>query len=273
MPLAPIGPRESSVAACAQALRSAILSGELAVGARLPPERTLAETFGVNRVTVRGALAQLEAARLVSVRQGSGYLVRDYRREGGPDLLPSIVALAADEAARVEVARDLLRVRRQLARAVFEAIAERADAADVANIRAAVARFAAIAAEKPGPARMAEADVAVTTAVVEAAHSAVLALCLNPVAGVVTRFPGLREAMYAAPEQNVAGYRALLLWLESRRLDLADLIVAELARRDEATLAALTDASSPAAAPRARKASPPAERSPRTTPAPPRRRR
>jgi DNA-binding FadR family transcriptional regulator len=253
MPLVAIAPRESSVAACAHALRSAILSGEIAVGARLPPERTLAETFGVNRVTVRAALSQLEAARLVSVRQGSGYLVRDYRREGGPDLLPAIVALAADAGARLGVARDLLRVRRQLARAVFEAIAERAGPADVKRIRAAVERFAAIAAENPGPARMAEADVEVTTAVVEAAHSAVLALCLNPIAGVVTRFPGLREAMYAAPESNVAGYRALVLWLESRRIDLADLIVAELAKRDEATLDALAKASSPAAAPRARK--------------------
>jgi DNA-binding FadR family transcriptional regulator len=239
MPLAAIAPRESSVAACAHALRSAILSGEIAVGARLPPERSLAETFGVNRVTVRAALGQLEAARLVTVRQGSGYLVRDYRREGGPDLLPAIVALAADESARIGVARDLLRVRRHLARAVFEAIAERARPADVKRIRAAVERFAAIAAEDPGPARMAEADVEVTTAVVEAAHSAVLALCLNPIAGVVTRFPGLGEAMYAAPETNVAGYRALVLWLESKRIDLADLIVAELARRDDATLAAL----------------------------------
>jgi GntR family transcriptional regulator, transcriptional repressor for pyruvate dehydrogenase complex len=257
MPLAAIAPRESSVAACARALRSAILSGEIAVGARLPPERALAETFGVNRVTVRAALSQLEAARLVTVRQGSGYLVRDYKREGGPDLLPAIVALAEDEATRIGVARDLLRVRRQLARAVFEAIAERARAADVTRIKAAVARFAAIAAENPGPARMAEADVEVTTAVVEAAHSAVLALCLNPIAGVVTRFPGLREAMYAAPESNVAGYRALVVWLESRRIDLADLIVAELARRDEVTLAALAKAASPAVTTRARKKSPP----------------
>lgn len=254
MPLTVIAPRESSVAACARALRSAILSGEIAVGARLPAERALAETFGVNRVTVRAALSQLEAAQLVTVRQGSGYLVRDYRRSGGPDLLPAIVALAADEAARIDVARDLLRVRRQLARAVLEAIAERAGPADVARIKAAVARFAAIAAESPGPERMGEADIEVTVAVVEAAHSPVLALCLNPIAGVVTLFPGLREAMYAAPESNVAGYRALVVWLESRRIDVADLIVAELGRRDEATLAALAKASSPAVVTRAARA-------------------
>jgi DNA-binding FadR family transcriptional regulator len=258
MPLAAIAPRESSVAACARALRSAILSGEIAVGERLPAERALAETFGVNRVTVRAALSQLEAARLVTVRQGSGYLVRDYRREGGPDLLPAIVALAEDEDSRINVARDLLRVRRQLARAVFEAMAERAGPDDVEHIKIAVARFAEIAATNPGPARMAEADVDVTTAVVEAAHSAVLALCLNPIAGVVTRFPGLREAMYAAPEHNVAGYRALVIWLESRRADVADLIVAELGRRDEATLEALARASAPAAPPRVTRARAPA---------------
>ncbi|MEA2250209.1 MAG: GntR family transcriptional regulator, transcriptional repressor for pyruvate dehydrogenase complex [Solirubrobacteraceae bacterium] len=52
-------------------IRSAIVSGRLEMGARLPPERTLAEQFGVSRVTVRDALRGLEAMGLIEVRVGA----------------------------------------------------------------------------------------------------------------------------------------------------------------------------------------------------------
>jgi DNA-binding FadR family transcriptional regulator len=55
----------------ADQIRSAILSGRLREGERLPPERELAEQFGVSRVTVRDALRGLEAMGLVEVRVGA----------------------------------------------------------------------------------------------------------------------------------------------------------------------------------------------------------
>lgn len=53
-------------------LSDAIRSGELSPGDRLPPERELAERFGVSRVSVRDALRSLEALGLVEVRVGAG---------------------------------------------------------------------------------------------------------------------------------------------------------------------------------------------------------
>ena len=47
--------------AIADQIRSAIVSGRLPQGERLPPERELAAQFGVSRVTVRDALRALEA--------------------------------------------------------------------------------------------------------------------------------------------------------------------------------------------------------------------
>jgi DNA-binding FadR family transcriptional regulator len=47
------------------------MSGRLTEGERLPPERELAEQFGVSRVTVRDALRALEAQGLVEVRVGA----------------------------------------------------------------------------------------------------------------------------------------------------------------------------------------------------------
>lgn len=55
----PRGTKPLHVAIAAQ-LAAAIASGQLPPGARLPPERHLAESLGVSRMTVRQALGELE---------------------------------------------------------------------------------------------------------------------------------------------------------------------------------------------------------------------
>jgi DNA-binding FadR family transcriptional regulator len=232
--------RESTVGACARAIRTAILSGEIGAGEKLPPERELASRFGVNRVTVRSALAQLEARRLLSVRQGSGYVVRSWRREGGPDLLPAVGSLAGEGKALVAVARDLLLVRRQLARAVLERLVESADARDIVAAGAAIEAFARVAARGGSSSELAAADVDVVAALLEATHSPVLQLCLNPIVAVLAELPALRDAIYRDPARNVRGWQALVAWLPARRRDLVDGIAAILADNDEATLSALS---------------------------------
>lgn len=52
----------------AEQMRSAILDGSLASGARLPPERELARQFGVSRATLREALRHLQAQGLIAPR-------------------------------------------------------------------------------------------------------------------------------------------------------------------------------------------------------------
>src|SRR5206468_9282908 len=59
-----------------QKLREAILSGELAEGARLPTERTLASELGVNRTTVMNAYNELASEGLIEGHVGRGTLVR-----------------------------------------------------------------------------------------------------------------------------------------------------------------------------------------------------
>ena len=54
-----------------------ILIGERAVGSALPPERELAERFGVSRLVLRQAIHRLAAMDLVRVRQGAATLVLD----------------------------------------------------------------------------------------------------------------------------------------------------------------------------------------------------
>src|SRR5260221_8643019 len=55
-------------------LEAEIERGRRPVGSRLPPERALAEHFGVSRVTLRRALGEVARAGTVA-RPGSGWLV------------------------------------------------------------------------------------------------------------------------------------------------------------------------------------------------------
>src|SRR5512139_2401927 len=79
MPLQSIEPRRL-YRQIADQLRGLILSGEYAVGARLPAERDLAAQLKVSRPSVREALIALEVEGLVEVRAGSGIHVRATER-------------------------------------------------------------------------------------------------------------------------------------------------------------------------------------------------
>jgi len=229
----------TAVHTCAQTLRESILRGKLPAGLRLPTERALAEQFGVHRSTVRSALAQLEAEHLVSARQGSGYTVHDFRREAGPDLIGTLAALAGS-AEQTAIVRDLLLVRRTLARVVLERLPERADDAGLRAVDGAVDRFQELAAGDAPLEALAHADLECIAALVAATKSSVLQLCLNPVASLLARLPRLQRAMYSDPRTNVDAYRAVIAWARSRQRAGLDSLLGALEQRDEATLAALT---------------------------------
>ncbi len=57
-------------------VRSAVLTGALGAGMRLPPERELAALLGVNRTTVMHAYQELAADGVVEARPGRGTMVR-----------------------------------------------------------------------------------------------------------------------------------------------------------------------------------------------------
>jgi GntR family transcriptional repressor for pyruvate dehydrogenase complex len=226
--------RTSSVELCARSLRDAVLRGTYPAGDRLPPERQLATTLGVNRVTVRGALAELVKEGLLSVRQGSGYEVREALSSGGIELLPSLAA-HFDRRANVEAVRDLLAVSRAIAGVVLERLSHhRPSRAGVTAISKAIDVLEAML-PKPQIADFARADLDVLRAVVSTTGSAALQLLINPIGDVLLAMPGLQAAMFRAPEENVFGWRALVGWLESPTAGHAPLLEV-LSALDDATL-------------------------------------
>ncbi|RJQ70842.1 MAG: FadR family transcriptional regulator [Desulfobacteraceae bacterium] len=83
-------PTQSLKDQCAAYIERSILSGELAVGQKLPPPRDLAQQLGIKHRDVQGALVELASKGLLKTVPRVGTLVNDFRKEGS---LAVLVAL------------------------------------------------------------------------------------------------------------------------------------------------------------------------------------
>ncbi|MEU8028151.1 FCD domain-containing protein [Streptomyces sp. NPDC049099] len=161
MPLGPLRP-SPLVEQAAQRLRQQIAAGHWPVGSKLPGETTLAGELGVGRSTVREALRALAGAGLVRPRHGAGvFVIATEPVEDWPTRL--------GRAAVTDVYEVRMGVEVQAARLA----ARRRTPEDVSTLRAALeARRTASAGDD---AAFVDADIALHTAVVAAAHNPVLA--------------------------------------------------------------------------------------------------
>jgi len=75
MPLQTVSPQRL-YRQIAEQIRQLMVSGEFALGSRLPAERDLALQLGVSRPSVREALIALEVEGMIEVRTGSGIYVQ-----------------------------------------------------------------------------------------------------------------------------------------------------------------------------------------------------
>lgn len=89
-------------------LAGAILRGELAPEAPLPPERVLSEEFGVSRIVLRQAVHRLADIGLVRVRQGGATVVVDPRRANDLRLIALYYRLAPHGDLAKSIRRDVI---------------------------------------------------------------------------------------------------------------------------------------------------------------------
>ena len=212
-------------------LKRAILRGELSPGERLPAERSLSERFDASRVSVRAALARLSGQGLLSVRQGQGYTVQDFRLRGGPGLLPDLFAAVDDPRAMVG---DVLLIRRHLAAAALHLIASARP--DTTALRQAIDAFEQTITSDPDS--LPQADLAIVAALLAATGSLVLQVSINPIAALISEYAVFNNGRYRQPEINLAGWRALLAWAGDPDPALIPTILALLEERDRDTLEA-----------------------------------
>lgn len=78
-------------------IKALLQSGEIKPGDQLPPERDLAEYMGISRVSVRQALAVLEALGIVEIKHGQGtFISLSEGNTGNLDLLLSNIIKESD---------------------------------------------------------------------------------------------------------------------------------------------------------------------------------
>ena len=96
-----------------QQIENMILSGELAVGEKLPSARDLCIKMGISRPVVSAGLIELEKLGFVEVLPRKGAFVCDYRRKGTVETLLAIMRYNGGAMRRNEVV-SLLQVRQSL---------------------------------------------------------------------------------------------------------------------------------------------------------------
>lgn len=213
--LAVLGPvaRSSVVDAVTDRLRHEILAGRLSAGARLPSERELSVALGVNRLTLRAALARLEAMGLVVTRHGSGTEVAAWRERAGLEALPMVMgSLNPTEPAWLELLTAMLEVRSVLATEAVALAALRHSKEDIALMRQIASEQVTRLSDAQAFAR---GDLAFQRAMVRAARNVGLELILNSFARFPEEQPLLVAALYDRREESVALYDALIALVQA----------------------------------------------------------
>jgi GntR family transcriptional repressor for pyruvate dehydrogenase complex len=214
--LAVLGPvaRSSVVDAVSDRLRNEILAGRLVAGSRLPSERELSVALGVNRLTLRAALARLEAMGLVTTRHGSGTEVASWRERAGLDALPMVMAsLQPGEPAWLELLTSMLEMRRIVATEAVALAAVRHTADDLVILQGLAGEQAHRLEDAQAFAR---GDFAFQRAVVRAARNVGFELILNSFARFPEEQPELIATLYDRREASLGFYGALIELVRSR---------------------------------------------------------
>jgi GntR family transcriptional repressor for pyruvate dehydrogenase complex len=200
--------RSTVVDAVADRLRGEILAGRLPPGTKIPSERELAFALGVNRLTLRAALARLEALGLLTTRHGSGTLVTDWRERAGLDTLATwIGCLRPEDPSWRELIVSLLEVRRIVAAEAVGLAATRRTPGDLDAMRS---RADEQQDRVRDPIAFARGDVAFVRAVVHAAKNVALEMLLNTFARFPDEHPELVHVLFDRCDQTIVYYPILI---------------------------------------------------------------
>lgn len=204
----------------ANRLRDGILRGVYPAGSDLPGERELSTRLGVSRLTLRAALARLEAEGLVKPVHGSGNRVLDFRDTGGVELLGHLLAIAtsgAEIAGRkdtgIQLLGNLLELRRFAAIEAVGFAAERCTAEQIAELRAHVEHQAQLLQK---PEEYVRADLHYARLLARATGNFALALLANTILRVLEGQQGIALTFFLDPPGTITVYRRMVDLIESR---------------------------------------------------------
>ncbi len=209
-------------------LAADVLAGRYAPGERLPTQRSLAASLGVNMASVREGIKRLEQLKLVEVRQGDAMRVRDWRAFGGLDVL--VHALGGGAALDDEVMRSVMEARGLLLSDAARLAAERRSD-EQADLLARLAGEVAAA----GSDEVAQgADFAFFATLIAASGNLVLLLVANSIRDLYFARLADFRALVRDRELLADRYAEAAAAVAAGDAEAAALIVAELAAAQEA---------------------------------------
>lgn len=187
-----------------------IRSGAFGPGTVLPPERTLAEMFGVSRGSVREAIRSLEYAGILNVRTGSGTFVA----EAGASKAAALRARAALVGEHSPL--DLVVARRAIEPVCAGLAASNRSVADLDSLRSLIDQQAVLLQQGE---ETAEVDLSFHVAVASACHNPVLLMLYDRIAEIMRQdiWLDLRRRSRAMPgtaEMYLDQHRATLSAIE-----------------------------------------------------------
>jgi len=147
-------------------IQKQIMNGTITPGSKLPPEREMAETFSVNRATVREALRKLENLDLVEIRHGDGLYVKNYLESGNFDLIKAALNLDKGK----EIILNILEARSYVVPEMAYLAAQRRTAADLALLKKVIFK---------DDLSMLEKDIKVHQLIARATHNLLSIIGLN----------------------------------------------------------------------------------------------
>lgn len=177
-----------------------ILDGKLAPGERLPPERELAEHFGVSRVSIREGLRELENRGLIDRRPGRGTIVLS----PGERADVSVGALGKLAALKPEL-HDIMELRAIVEPPIAGITAVRATARDIAQLRELVEAMETDVTKE----RYAELDRAFHQAIAQYAHNPLLELINEQIAQQISPSRASRYQTKARRQASSSAHRRI----------------------------------------------------------------
>lgn len=179
-----------------------IQSGALRPGDRLPPERTLAETYGVSRTAIREALRSMQMMGCVESRVGEGTFIKSPSLSDIVD--PFSIVLSRNENGRL--GRELIEIRLILETEVAALAAKRRTAE---QLQALEHTLIEMQADLDAGGLGLHADENFHRLLAEAAGNDALSVMLNMCAGMLSRTRPITQALKGVPKMTMKDHSAI----------------------------------------------------------------
>lgn len=191
-----------------QQIEESILKGALKQGDQLPPERELAQQFGVSRTAVREAVKALREKGLVEAHPGRGTFITNGTSHSMRQTLDWML-----RAGQSEGAAHLAEVREILEPEIAAMAATRADEEHIASLREAVS---VMDNAKRDPDAFIEADLDFHLALAEAASNPLILSLIDSIVGLLRDQRMRIFRVEGGPERGQYHHKRILEAIEHR---------------------------------------------------------